>query len=1139
MDPSTSQNSHALPVSSCDQQCARSEHVLSVSRLVWDCVVVPGWLGSAPSTKYEEHVDSLYGDASWKRHLLRLLRLGEALFPLAGLCCRRAAEDCRRVCVSRYALVALAAVAPAPSCLAWVVRHNRSGGSGGSDRAGEHYGREWRWQVTVKEVAWVMWGLCSSGNEKALSRMFGNEHGGTEGTFPALWDGRRIPEWDDDISTSSSARSKAVLLDQVCDYVKPVLDQACMSGDLNTVKWILASSTFGISRDEAPWRLLGPVKLALTRGHTALVKWLFDEYELLETYETHSEVLHELATLCAAGENPDCVKWAILDWVLLDPSIDILSTVLVNEHASLELCQWVQEKWAVGQIVSSYTIECISNPEIAKWALITLTCEFTHVDLSVMCASVGLSSFAEWLIAERQFVPTPSTFFMAGSCRSVKVEFLQWLSTNVALSLKDLIHTLINALLLGNTIVAAWLDQRFQSVACTCLDELCSTTNTEGLQWFLTNLTPKARSTISSDCVCKAINTSISTWNYPVTEMLLKAFPHFVPQTSVLEKIFIAFMKYGFSKLKWLVSFIDYSSLLAIQGFVANCLCTKKFFPYSTKVVKWIITQFHVGRSSIMVSHGRLLFRMLHLHKMAGAKWLIDTFKISFAEVMNMFDHMLPSADYFDINVATWRMLLNKFPEIDLHTINNHMMPIVARDSTEITTLLDAVRQYHTDKPEPSPTETGTLVFDWRNEIINRPERCQFLQKLAIILGYQNNNSLKRLLLMADNSGLHPRSQLLLQALFMLEEGSLDSAIRLVSDAFKHFESCRLTSPDDDVDEDDMLELCYLPGLLFLFGLGCVIKDHTALHQRLPSTLKVAFSRAVSCSGSLMGDLCKAVMLSAKSLVESPRNDEKVPPVTSLSEEWDALFEEVSRSIQEGDHNIQQSSWARMYYVALWTTFCLESSECERHWTTLSRMDVLRNSTTALQQTECSENNCDQSTVKTPEEPVTLLPSSSLSFLGLCYRYGLGGLDKDPNKAVSLFHSAAEDSGNPHATNHLGMCYKTGDGVDKDVNKAVTLFMQAADSGNVPAMNNLGVCYFHTGEGVEQDKKKGWSLFYRAADAGDSGAMLNLALLYQKVHSDPRESLLFFRWASDNGSRLARFQLERLLDDPLYWKSLA
>jgi hypothetical protein len=113
--------------------------------------------------------------------------------------------------------------------------------------------------------------------------------------------------------------------------------------------------------------------------------------------------------------------------------------------------------------------------------------------------------------------------------------------------------------------------------------------------------------------------------------------------------------------------------------------------------------------------------------------------------------------------------------------------------------------------------------------------------------------------------------------------------------------------------------------------------------------------------------------------------------------------------------------------------------------------------------------------------------------LGLCYKNGEQGVEKDAATAFSWFQRAAEsatgDDGHGHATAqcNIAVCYYTGEGVSQDDVEAVRWFELAAKQGLATAQHNLGFCYA-TGTGVTLDNAQAAVLFQQAAAQGHPGA---------------------------------------------------
>ncbi|KAH3757185.1 calmodulin-dependent protein kinase [Pelomyxa schiedti] len=308
----------------------------------------------------------------------------------------------------------------------------------------------------------------------------------------------------------------------------------------------------------------------------------------------------------------------------------------------------------------------------------------------------------------------------------------------------------------------------------------------------------------------------------------------------------------------------------------------------------------------------------------------------------------------------------------------------------------------------------------------------------------------------------------------------------------------------------------YLPALLFLYCLRCVINDHLSLQQHIPTSLSEAFSQAVSSTLESMRALCRRVLNDTTNVGGAEFSD--LATTVALRANVDNQTSAMMSSEQ---------SWSCMYFVALWRTFCSSHIQCKgaaHIWEELSSM------TPASSQ---------------PHNMMTgSVGASSLTRLGLCYELGVGGVHKDFNKAVELYRRAADsgdatalcvlvgvchhwndefglyvraaggiytqaachchgtpqavtllqqasDAGIAQAMNNLAACYERGLGVGRDIPKAVTLYQGAASAGHAVAMYNLGAFYFY-GTGVVKDMDKAVSLWRRAAQLGNEEAIAKL-----------------------------------------------
>eukprot|EP01105_Mastigella_eilhardi_P009927 TRINITY_DN2329_c1_g1_i1.p1 TRINITY_DN2329_c1_g1~~TRINITY_DN2329_c1_g1_i1.p1 ORF type:complete len:597 (-),score=167.99 TRINITY_DN2329_c1_g1_i1:79-1692(-) len=138
--------------------------------------------------------------------------------------------------------------------------------------------------------------------------------------------------------------------------------------------------------------------------------------------------------------------------------------------------------------------------------------------------------------------------------------------------------------------------------------------------------------------------------------------------------------------------------------------------------------------------------------------------------------------------------------------------------------------------------------------------------------------------------------------------------------------------------------------------------------------------------------------------------------------------------------------------------------------------------------------------------------ADAMSFMGLCYEKG-EGVDRDLDKAVELFHKAAENS-DVWAYNHLGTLFQNGLGADgdssghiaKDPVRAVAFFTKCADMGGSNAMVNLALC-LQKGIGCEHDDRRAVELLTQAVELGNIDAMSFLAMCYENGNSHAPRNL--------------------------------
>ena len=110
--------------------------------------------------------------------------------------------------------------------------------------------------------------------------------------------------------------------------------------------------------------------------------------------------------------------------------------------------------------------------------------------------------------------------------------------------------------------------------------------------------------------------------------------------------------------------------------------------------------------------------------------------------------------------------------------------------------------------------------------------------------------------------------------------------------------------------------------------------------------------------------------------------------------------------------------------------------------------------------------------------------------LGCCYSEGSRGLPQDHNKALELWHRAAE-LGHSLSYYSIGIAYRRGDGVERDEKKTNYYWELAAMGGNVDARYNLGNSEWRAGN-IDRALKH----FMIALSFGDNDSLENIKQMF-------------------------------------------
>lgn len=145
--------------------------------------------------------------------------------------------------------------------------------------------------------------------------------------------------------------------------------------------------------------------------------------------------------------------------------------------------------------------------------------------------------------------------------------------------------------------------------------------------------------------------------------------------------------------------------------------------------------------------------------------------------------------------------------------------------------------------------------------------------------------------------------------------------------------------------------------------------------------------------------------------------------------------------------------------------------------------------------------------------------AESQNTLGLMYRDGTNGVQRDYAQAVRYFRLAA-DQGNADGEANLAVAYLFGHGVTEDAAQALHYFQLSAAKGNGSAEAGLGFMA-EFGDGVPVDPAQALYHYGRSARLGDSYGQAGLGFLYETgagVTRNYETALHYFQLSAAHGN---------------------
>ncbi|KAH3732675.1 hypothetical protein Pelo_16489 [Pelomyxa schiedti] len=707
--------------------------VLEVSRLVWDTVVSGGWI--------DNNCSNCCGAGMCC--CVALFRVAEAMFPLVALVSKRALKNIAaansittrgdvepeginaplRVCFSSYDALVDAARAPATSCIQWMLSYIHDNGSSirsrgaaiSSRKSAASYAEAWETGRAVKEVVAVLHGLCTGGHVdlarrcvKGWTRACNTNSNSSQSTG------------SDGGGDHCAEEMSGALRKRVLEYVRAgcgkynLIQGVCALGNLEALKWLIG--VLGIGNDDW-WMLYGPMCSAAANGKMQVLEWIHGE--------CHFETL-DLVVECASGTVPGCTKW-VLDSFHVELDHNIIYHLLRNKDCKVEDCQWAVdalEEETRRNWIPPYGE--IKNAEVFKLA--TRVFPFDHRDersINNLLKYHGDVALAEWLVTEESFAPSPDTFAAACSTSPKNGSSLaKWLSTRVTLSQSDALRSLKEALLWNNTEVADWLEESFHvidgiqsnpevariTLAETCIGAYGAGDGVAGLKWLIEHLSHPVMDSSSHDMfVVDTILGALGSGHLQAVVVLLDYFTGFEPQRHpvLVEKLVMEFIYSGDAMtlqhiLNRCCAGTPSTSTTATRELIVKCLTSGPFpLPHSSKIVKWLISEYHLEYEHIRRCSHLILFKLLSRRKNRCAQWLIESFSIPPSDILDMAKKWCKPNN--NIDLSSLQMLVNKFPSITKLIRQKTMMMMLVIQSphsvlhaiSHCGITLDEVRDYY------------------------------------------------------------------------------------------------------------------------------------------------------------------------------------------------------------------------------------------------------------------------------------------------------------------------------------------------------------------------------------------------------------------------------------------------------------
>ncbi|KAH3758876.1 hypothetical protein Pelo_9315 [Pelomyxa schiedti] len=618
--------------------------VVGVSKLVWEWVVLPGWLTVTTKPK------GRHSPVDDETNAVTLYSLGGGLFPLVPRVCSLV----RSMNKSRYFGLRCAAQSGAISCVKWITTHECVD----TDITSSAQVKEGR---NEKVCLNALVGLVRGGHVHLAARLVGCDPAVCQ-CLGVRWPGS--PGSQKDVDMRERIKGSSKLKSLLC---------SCVGTPVESVRW--AFDWLGMRE---PWEFVNIVFGAIDAGNAPLVQWMVTTFNLSKVFNDPREKWLGMAQHLAEGKCPMLLKWWIESFSFpLAESREFVFGVLVgNKYSTVELCEWCKRHLDVLGTFFKHVLSYLSvkNTATLKWAIGVFP---TVTWLDNMCVKTGDLELVKWVVTDLSVKPRDITFRVACDSKKENLELVKWLSQRVTLSPTDLYMALCQALKRSNTEIADWIVSTFEvmNVANSTPGAPYSLfagpigRTPDGLKWFLQHIDIPQTPPESAESIIRKGWISSGFSNRDAMFLILDALHISLRSNSeLLQYILCVTLNHGTLKDVMILQSKAPPSVDDVVHCISNTLTVS-----SSKIIKWIVTYVGLERIKTDALYTRLVECSMYWNKTHCLLWLIDTFDIQLNEVL------LALLKWFSVNsdLYMWQSLVNRFPTIDTETVRSKCMNVI------------------------------------------------------------------------------------------------------------------------------------------------------------------------------------------------------------------------------------------------------------------------------------------------------------------------------------------------------------------------------------------------------------------------------------------------------------------------------